>query len=83
MKLSLVLGETEFMKIISCVVMAQENTDLRHRTNKNESNLGMIDAGRELFGSKAAKYEAVWGSNPCAGQHGEHGLGHHGHVDDY
>lgn len=47
------------------------------------SNLGMIDANRELFGSEAAKDEAVWGTDPCTRQHGEHGLRHHGHVDDH
>lgn len=43
----------------------------------------MIDADRKLFGSEAAKDEAVWGTDPCTGQHCEHGLRHHGHVDDY
>ena len=45
--------------------------------------LGMVDADRELFGSKATKDETVRGTDPCTGQHGEHGLRHHGHVDHY
>lgn len=47
------------------------------------SNLGMIDADRKLFGSKAAKDKAVWRADPGTGQHGKHGLRHHGHVDDH
>lgn len=43
----------------------------------------MIDADGELLGSEAAEDEAVRGADPRAGQHGEHGLGHHGHVDDH
>lgn len=42
----------------------------------------MIDADGKLLGSEAAKDEAVRGTDPRAGQHGEHGLRHHGHVDD-
>ena len=42
----------------------------------------MADADGELFGGEATKDEAVRGTDPGAGQHGEHGLRHHGHVDD-
>lgn len=43
----------------------------------------MIDADRKLLRSEATKDETVWGTDPSTCQHGEHGLGHHGHVDDH
>lgn len=46
-------------------------------------DLGVVDADGELPGSEAAEYQAVGGSDASAGQHGDHGLGHHGHVDDH
>lgn len=47
------------------------------------SHLGVIDAHRQLFGSKAAKDQAVRRADAGARQHGKHGLGHHRHVDDH
>jgi len=43
---------------------------------------GVVNADRKLFGSEATKDEAVWGTDPGTSQHGDHCLGHHGHVDD-
>lgn len=43
----------------------------------------MIDADGKLLGGEATKDEAVRGADPGARQHGEHGLRHHGHVDDH
>lgn len=69
--------------------MHQKKLYLRGHTDSVEivrlsfSNLGVADADRKLFGSEAAEDEAVWGADSCTGQHGEHGLGHHGHVDDH
>lgn len=43
----------------------------------------MVDADRQLLGGESPKNEAMQGSDPGTGQHGEHGLGHHGNVDDH
>lgn len=45
--------------------------------------LCVVDARRQLLGSKAAKDEAVGCPYPGTCQHGKHGLGHHGHVDHH
>ena len=46
-------------------------------------HLGVVDADRQLLGGEAPKDEAVGGSQTGAGQHGDHSLGHHGHVDHH
>lgn len=49
----------------------------------SEANLRVVDADGEFFRGKAAKDEAVRSSDTSAGQHGDHGLRHHGHVDHH
>lgn len=60
----------------------RKKINFKHKMKKAAPNLSVIDADRQLFRGEAAKNEAVWGTDPCTGQHGEHGLWHHGHVDD-
>ena len=49
---------------------------------QDESRLGVVDPGRELFGGEAAEYDRVDRADARAGQHGHRGLGDHRHVDD-
>lgn len=43
----------------------------------------MVDTDGQLFGGKAPKYEAVGGTDTGTGQHGEHGLRDHGHINHH
>lgn len=53
------------------------------RSYKIIACLSVVDTDGELFGGKAPKYETVGGTDTGAGQHGEHGLRDHGHVDHH
>ena len=44
--------------------------------------LAVVDAGRELVGGKSAEHHRMDGAEPRAGQHRDHRLRHHRHVDD-
>jgi hypothetical protein len=43
---------------------------------------GVVDPGRQLPGTESAEDDRVHGTQPGAGEHRDHGLGHHRHVDD-
>jgi hypothetical protein len=43
---------------------------------------GIVDAGGQFLGGKAAEHHRVDGPDAGAGQHGDGRLGNHGHVDD-
>ena len=43
---------------------------------------GVVDADGELGRGEAAEHHRVDSADPCAGQHRDHGLGDHRHVDD-
>ena len=43
---------------------------------------GVVDAHRELIGSEAPENDGVHGAEACAGEHRDHPLRHHRHVDD-
>ncbi len=43
---------------------------------------GVVDADGELVGGEAAEHHRVHGADARAGQHRDHGLGDHRHVDD-
>ena len=47
----------------------------------DELGLAVIDAVLDRLGTEAAKDDRVHGSDPGAGQHGDHGLGDHRQVD--
>ena len=44
--------------------------------------LGVVDAGRQLPGGKAAEHHAVHRADPRAGQHRHHRFRHHRHVEN-
>ena len=44
--------------------------------------LGVVDAGGQLRRGEAAEHHRMDGADARAGQHGDHRLGHHRHVDD-
>ena len=44
--------------------------------------LGVVDAGRQLLGGKAAEHHAVHRADPRAGQHRDHRFRHHRHIED-
>ena len=44
--------------------------------------LAVVDAGRKLLGGKAAEHHRMNRADARAGEHGEHRLRHHRHVDD-
>jgi hypothetical protein len=45
--------------------------------------LRVVDARREARRGKAAEHDRVDGADARAGEHREHGLGHHRHVDEH
>ena len=49
---------------------------------QNDFRLGVVDAGGELLGGKTAEHHRMHGADARAGQHREHRLRHHRHVDD-
>ena len=52
------------------------------RRGENELRLGVVDAGRELVGGKAAKNHRMHRADPRAREHRDDGFGDHRHVDD-
>ncbi len=52
------------------------------RGRDDQDRLGVVDAGRELVGGKAAEHHRMDGADAGAGEHGDQRLGHHRHVDD-
>ena len=44
--------------------------------------LGVVDAGGEFLGGKAAEHHRMNGADARAGEHGEHRLRHHRHIED-
>ena len=44
--------------------------------------LAVVDAGGELLRRKAAEHHRMDGADARAGEHGEHRLRHHRHIDD-
>ena len=48
----------------------------------HDLGLGVVDASRQLAGGEAAEDHRVDGTDAGAGEHGDGGLGDHGHVDD-
>ena len=44
---------------------------------------GIVDARRQLVRREPAEHHRVHRADPCAGQHGDHRLGDHRHVDDH
>ena len=49
---------------------------------QDDLRLGVVDAGGELLGGEAAEHHRVDGADARAGEHGEHRLRHHRHIDD-
>ena len=49
---------------------------------EDELGLGVVDAGRQLTRREAAEHHRVHRSDARTGEHGEHCLRHHWHVDD-
>ncbi|KTT90245.1 hypothetical protein NS44R_14900, partial [Mammaliicoccus sciuri] len=49
---------------------------------EDQLRLGVVDAGRELLGREAAEHHAVHRADPRAGEHRDHGLRHHRHIED-
>ena len=50
---------------------------------ENDLRLGVVDAGRELLGGKAAEHHRMNGADPRASEHGDDRLGNHRHVDQH
>ena len=50
---------------------------------QNDLRLGVVDAGRELLGGKAAEHHRMNGADARAGEHGDDRLGNHRHVDQH
>ena len=49
---------------------------------ENEFRFGVLDAGGQFIGGEPAEDHRMHRANARAGQHGDDGFGHHGHVDD-
>ena len=49
---------------------------------QDDFGLGVVDAGRQLLGGEAAEHHRVHGADARAGQHRDHRLRHHRHVED-
>ncbi len=49
---------------------------------EDQLRLGVVDAGRELVGGEAAEHHGMHGADARAGEHRNHRLGHHRHVED-
>ena len=49
---------------------------------QDQLRLGVVDAGGELLGGEAAEHHRMHRAEPRAGQHADHRLMHHRHVDD-
>ena len=43
---------------------------------------GVVDAGRQFARREAAEHDRVNGADARAGEHGDHGFRHHGHIED-
>ena len=49
---------------------------------KDHLRLAVIDAGRQFIGGETAEHHRVNRANPRTGQHAEHRLGNHRHIND-
>ena len=49
---------------------------------QNHFRLCVVDAGRQFARREAAEHHRVNGADARAGEHGDHGFRHHGHVED-
>ena len=47
----------------------------------NQFRMGILDAGGQLLGGKAAKHHRMHRAQTRTGQHGHQGFGDHGHID--
>ena len=52
------------------------------RSGNDDFWLAISDSAGQFFAGKTAKYDRVYGTNAATRQHGDRGLGHHGHVDN-
>ena len=53
------------------------------RRRHDHPRLRVLDPHRQLVRREPAEHDRVHGAEPGAGQHGDHGLGNHRHVDDH
>ena len=53
------------------------------RSGQDQLRLRVVDAGGQLLRREAAEDHRVNRADPGAGQHADHRLGHHRHVDDH
>ena len=49
---------------------------------EDELRLRVVDAGREFLGRKAAEHHRMHRADARAGEHRDHGLRHHRHIED-
>ena len=52
-------------------------------SRQDHLRLGVVDAGRELVRGEAAEHHRVHRANARAGEHGDHRLRHHRHIDHH
>ena len=77
----LVLGELD--RLVEQRLVGDHARALDAATRRqNDFRLGVVDAGGELLGREAAEHHRMDGADARAGEHGEHRLRHHRHVDD-
>ena len=48
----------------------------------DQRGLGVVNAGGQLVSGKAAEHDRVHRANPGAGQHRDHRLWHHWHINN-
>ena len=49
---------------------------------EDDLRLGVVDAGGELLGGETAEHHRMDGADARAGEHGDHRLRHHRHIED-
>ena len=49
---------------------------------QDQLRFAVVDAGGEFLGCEAAEHDGMHGADAGAGQHGEHRLRHHRHIED-
>ena len=79
--LRLVLGEVD--RLVEQRLVGHDAIALDAAARRQDHlRLAVVDAGGEFLGREAAEHHRMDGADARAGQHGEHRLGHHRHIEN-
>jgi hypothetical protein len=77
------LDAGEFDGLVEQRLVLHDATGLEPAARREDQFwLGVLDPGRKLPRGKAAEHHAVHRADPRAGQHRDHGLRNHRHIED-